>query len=371
MRLRPPLILALLFVVLGGPGVAAGATTSPHSGLASRPVRPGSSPVETVVAAPTDLSEATSWAQIGATVVAFLSVGFLGFQIMSQRSDTRAGWTLEYQATYNDREFRKIAAKCTGFFQATDAADCVRKIQAIGAASWAEDPRLPRSPPTVMAANASENDLRYVLGFFETLGAAYDSNKLARRLVDNDFAVPAMYFFIDAWWYICWKRGGKVAPASHLYEQFQRFVLTVRARRPELRGEAKPDAHLRIICLPVSDAKQAVWQDDAKQAVWRDAAKLSLALSESVWRDQGIPASLVRKVRMAVLDAQERGIAAPAVRATRIPTLIAIPGDIAVVEDVWREHRERAMVIRDEIARLSSAEIDHVIDYIQRPNPAP
>lgn len=171
MQLR--LILAVLLLAIGGSSGAAQARSEHSLGQTLRPstVRSADSrapeePAEE--AASSGLTNDAALAQIGATVVAFLGLFFLGFQIRSQRSDERAGWTLSYQATYNDRAFRTVASKCTGFFDADDAADCVNKIRAIGVATWADDPSLRRTPPTTDAARASTNDLRHVLGFFET-----------------------------------------------------------------------------------------------------------------------------------------------------------------------------------------------------------
>jgi hypothetical protein len=257
---------------------------------------------------------------------------------------------LSYQSTYNDRAFTTIASKCTGFFDADDAAECVYKIKAIQDASWADDPSLPRTPMTVDAARASPNDLNYVVGFFETLGAAYNDRKLDRGLVDRDFAAPAVWFFIDAWWYICWSRCGQSALATHLYEEFETFVVHVRSRRGDLDSAARPKRQIRLICIPGSSAPSSAW---------RAAARLSNALSASAESDVGVPESLTHRVEHLVNDLKSRRAAASSTRA-QLMKMIAVPSDINIVEDVWRFHRARAVRIQDLISELSVDELDQL-----------
>ncbi len=294
-------------------------------------------------------------AQVGAALVAFLGLVFLGFQIRSQRSDTRAGWTLSYQAIYNEREFRTIASKCTGFFDAEDAADCVMKIRAIHKASWADDPSLPRTPASSRDARASNNDIRYVLGFFETLGTAYNDRKLARSLIEDDFATPAVYFFVDSWWYICWRRGGKSARMSRLYAEFETFVLSVRTRRSELAHDARPKRHLRLICLPESNASDVEWAA---------AARLSNALSALAAPDPGVPAALVAAVREQVAAIERARPSTTPMPVGSIKTVLAVPSDIDLVEDVWRHHRVRAKELEAMFTTLSFLELTFVIDQL-------
>jgi hypothetical protein len=287
--------------------------------------------------------------------VAFLGLVFLGFQIRSQRSDTRAGWTLSYQAIYNERAFRTIASKCTGFFDAEDAADCVMKIRAVHKASWADDPSLPRTPPSSPNACASNNDVRYVLGFFETLGTAYNGRKLARGLIDDDFATPAVYFFVDAWWYICWRRGGKSARMSQLYAEFETFVLRVRAQRSQLAHEARPKRELRLICLPESDASDVEWAA---------AARLSNVLSTWAAPDPGVPAWLVSAVTEKVSAIERSRSTSSSMPCGSITTVLAVPSDVDIVEDVWRHHRARAKDLEAMLSRLSFLELTSMVDEL-------
>lgn len=350
--MRPHLILAVVLMVLAGPISCSEARSerrpsSAHSVFAPSPI--ATKPI--ITTEKSDLDRAADLAQIGATTVSILALVFLGLQIMSERGDTRAGWTLTYQSTYNDRSFRTIASRCTGFFDASDAADCVRKIRAIQSATWADEPSLPRTPPSVGEARASGNDLRYVLGFFETLGNAYNDKKLDRKMVDADFASPAVWFFVDAWWYICWRR----ASQPRVYDQFANFAIKVRSADPELEQHAKPKRKLRFICLP---------KRGANDAHWAAAERVSKALSARANEGLGPPQSLLDTVKGAVEDIEGRR-APTAPRPTPcIETLITVPSDIDIIEDHWRPYRARALELKRAICQLDVSELDKLTAQI-------
>jgi hypothetical protein len=315
----------------------------------------------------TTLGRDQAYAQIGATVIALVAFAGLGTQILLQRRDARAEWALSYQRTYNDRAFRTIGSKCTGFFDARDGADCVEKIRALQTVEWADDASLPRTPRASEVASASNNDLRYVLGFLETLGLAYNEKKIARDLIEKDIASTAVYFLMDSWWYICWRRGGRLVGESHLYEELEVFVKSVRARRPHLKEIANPKRGLRLLCLPPEDAT-----DDE----WTLAGALSTALSERAKHHRGVPEALLSEVEETVAAIErERGTAIARERSpgqspapwppARLAAVIAVPDDIDVRQEDWRSHRARAEAIRVLLTGLTASELSVALSRLK------
>lgn len=375
-HLRLGLILAVVALAFGWAAGSAEAQGAHHSRVSSRPaVKAITVPNGRAITLPKGTHtlvvrtpgpsgwDAATIAQVVAAGVAIIALLLLvaqtrglGIQTREQGKDARADRTLSYQAIYAGHEFRTTAAKCTGFFQAEDAATCVDKIRSFEATTWAGDPSLLRTPPSVAAANASKIDIAQVLGFFETLGAAYNRKLIDQQLIEKTFVIPAAYFLCDAWWYLCWLRKGKSAEESKLYDQFELFVRAVLVQRKALARNAKPNSKVRLLCLP---------PDGATAYEWEGAASVSRALSERAAGQAEIPETLVIKLRQEVEKierARGHGIASPE---SGIETVIAIPDTFASNAQVWGQHQTRAREIQPLLARLSSGEVRQVAERIQ------
>lgn len=275
------------------------------------------------------------------------------------RREARGARTRAFQERYSSREFRTEASLTVGFLNASDAADCIRKIEAWESRSDAEDPCLPRTPHSKKARKASVNDVQQTMGFFEDFGTAYMNGDLEEDIVAKSFSVPPVQVFTWGWWFLCWRRGGRLLGETGMYAQFEGMVKSLRDDDPELKQDPDlyPKESVRVLCLP-----KAVDQESrVPPAFWGRSRSLSVALTRH-------SASL--EAVLHGLEANRPGWTSTARERWRI---LLIPPDINVEpDDHWERKRKHAKRLAVYLDHLDRKGIDSAIEVIQRigSNPA-
>ncbi len=225
--------------------------------------------------------------QLGAMAVAVCGLLFLAKQVRLAREATDAANRLSEEA--RDAEIRRRTAdlhdhlmsppfmamnsRVIAFLDVENARDAVSKVRAWREAPHSDAACLPRSP-RVDAPMASKNDVNHVLGFFETMGA--QKNLLDMETITRSFGPNPGYLFAVGWWYICWRREGKLRSptAGATYCEFEDLIRVLFHHKPGFRDICVPDASVRFLVLPSPDVT-----DDAS---WDLCAGLSESLSQSL-----------------------------------------------------------------------------------------
>jgi hypothetical protein len=281
-----------------------------------------------------------------AQIVTAISVPLLVVQISRTRHEGRAERTRAFQERYFDPGFQDSASVTIAFLTVVDAADCVEKIRAWEQRLHAGEKCLPRTPPrrAWAAPRASVSDVEHVFGFFEDFATAFNRGDLAKGVVLDSFSTIPTQILTTGWWYVCWRRGGKLLGEDEVWGQFERMVKELRERQPSLLG-MRPEPSVRVLCLP-RDA------EDADAETWRRSRELSTALSRHA--DS--------------LDAlcDELGLFGPPAEDRPRWQVIPIPADIDRQPDAaWRAHREHAERIAAWLAGLNQARgLDRAIDRL-------
>lgn len=206
-----------------------------------------------------------------AQIVTAIGVPLLLLQIRSATLNSRSERTRQLIDRYLGKEFASQSSLVLSFLQTADAADCVRKLEALYKRKFAGDPCLPRrSGDAAGAPRASVTDVELILGYFEDVGTAYNRRELSRGVVHAMFGEPPVQVLTEGWWYVCFSREGRLLgeEGERAYEQWQRMAGALRryVQQPE-------DPAGFILCLPPAVERRSV------NARWHRARRLSLLLS--------------------------------------------------------------------------------------------
>jgi hypothetical protein len=227
------------------------------------------------------------WLSIITAGVAVFGVPFVVAQLRGTRRAGRDQLTARFAERYDAREFQSVASRALSFLRVVDATECVTKLEAFHRRQHADHACLPRARDRPLGPMASVNDLFEVLGFFESLGAAYNRKELTRRKLHETIPAPPVQFFTEGWWWICWDRGGGwvgrkpwrripprflTAPQTDLHIQWEWMV---KALKRSVVSVADMDATTSrlVLCLPPS-------ADRTRSVPWSRARRLSKLFSD-------------------------------------------------------------------------------------------
>jgi hypothetical protein len=300
-----------------------------------------------------DFADAAALAQAIGPVIALFALIFLGLQIRGERKDARDQRAEGYQERMGNREFLQISTRTFAFLSARDAADCVQKLEAFVNAGWADNHCLPRTPRLDQALPAI-NDIQQTLGFFESLGTVFNRNDLNRKVIVESFATFPVQIFAAGWWYVCWRRSGRLLGETDVWAEFDLLVREILRRKPALRKDAKPNKRIRALCLPEDLA-------GAPPTDWRRCEALSTTLSDRVIRAIGDDVAAFATVLNTLLRTVDDVAAHGPVSEPLKVTLLAIPSDIEIQAGRWAPIHVRAEHAARRLSALGAARFDEVI----------
>lgn len=287
--------------VLGVEGVAGGSQTRAVAGEFSVEVR-DSEPDGSFTA-----SDAADWAQLGALIFAAVSAGVIVLQLHQARNQHQIERAAGMLNRYYEREFSTELSRSLGFLTGVDAGTCVERIRSYDAAPHSEDKSLATIAGT---PRPSRNDIKHVVNFFEEMAGAYNAGQLDRELSRRLLANLAVEQLNNAWWYICWLRGGRLGGReprdSRLYIELEVMVADVRRQQPSL-GDALTATPM-ILCLPPKGARRDAWIAHGRLS---NALTHALAASGGWTRPEKLLAALNIEGSVPDPEAQRRVIAVP------------------------------------------------------------
>jgi hypothetical protein len=292
-----------------------------------------------------------------------IGLGFLYWQVRLSRKDAQDQRVVAFQDHFMNREFATISSKTVAFLDALGPADCVQKFQVWAAAGWADDECLPRSP-RLDRGRPAKNDIQHTLGTWEIVGAVYNRGDLTREVILESFCTPAVQMFSLGWWYICWRRDGRLlAKGVETYAQFERFVRHVRAAKAELDETYRPNLAIRVLCLPENL--------DATPQGWARCEAISETLSKRVLRKRGDDVATFGAMLDDLLKAVDHVANAGKPGEPLKVTLLPIPRDMDLGPADWEPTRNRAEHAARRMSSLTSPRIDLLISNLGGTPPAP
>lgn len=301
-------------------------------------------------------------AQIGGGLAALVGLPAVFWQIRGARKEGKAQRTLSFQERYLARDFRTLASLNLAYLDASDAPDCIEKIKAWSESNYAEQKCLPRSPKDERAPQPCINDIQQVMGFFESMGTAYNNGELVEDVVHNSFAIPPIQIFTVAWWFICWRRDGKLHDKTGLYVQFQKLAVALRdsveKRSPGDALSFKPRPGVRILMVPAHPS-------DAQRADWRRAKALSKCLSEGLDRAERPcqARQLVETVKGLVPETAHNQPASSPCSAWKP---VFIPSDFGLNTQDARIECSYVQEVHHLIERLNAVETDGLVEELEK-----
>jgi hypothetical protein len=261
-------------------------------------------------------------------------------QIEHAQDDARRQRTVAFQDRFTSPEFANVHARVKAFFVVKDARDVVDKIRSACAAPHAADPSLPRTPRDPDAPMASHIDLHNVLGFYENIGAAYKLKQLDTTAFERTFGpLPAEAFAI-AWWYVCWKRGGKLREPGKptAFAEFEDLARALVERHSLTAKELEDGRSFGAFVLP--DAKCT----DA--AVWDLCGRLSAIL------DKAPPLVALAPTAVSTWTLGEHRL---------VKTVIAVPPGIGIDQTVSEHYVRAAATLEARLRALTMPELEALV----------
>ena len=330
----------------------------------AEPIRAQSGPGQVTEPIRTDpqndlLDWAVGGAQILAVLAAFVGAWWVYHQVRDAREAARIERSLAYLQRYAEREFRARFAAVAGYVGVSGARQCIAHIQAWETARHAEEECLPRARAEPTAPRARNNDVLQVMDFFEELGGAYNRDLLDDDVVDRTIARIPVMFLARAWWFVVWRRQGKVMPETRLYEQLETMVRTICEHRPDLAREVMPQPAIRALVLP---ARRGAADED-----WDRCGRLAELLSKRISRAEENGRDGRRELLEAFDSASDkaRSDVAPAEEDAAEVRMIAVPAGL----DDDQERRAVVAEVEKRLRGLTAEGLESVIRSLGGPAP--
>jgi hypothetical protein len=211
-------------------------------------------------------------------VVTVVGVPLLLYQIRSARQEGRSQRTRAIQERYFSREWQTTAGLTLAFLTVDNSGDCVDKIQAWHARSHAEQACLPRTPKRdPKAPRPSVRDVQLIMEFFEDLGTAYNRREIVRGVVHDSFCTPPIQIFTTGWWYICWRRKGRLLGegAEDRWTSLKRVARSIKPQSGERLG-----SWLKRAVYPNTWLRGGRWERNRGEGLWAQFEQTTRSLRE-------------------------------------------------------------------------------------------
>jgi Lrp/AsnC ligand binding domain len=286
--------------------------------------------------------------------VGLIALVLLLLQIRRATRDVRDQRAVSYQERFGDREFRSLTSRALAFLDADDAGECVRKLRAWATSRWADEECLLRSPP-LNHARPAINDIQQTLGFFESVGTVFNRGDLTKDVIVNSFATVPVQLFTLGWWFICFRRDGKLFEETETFAEYEELVRYIREKRPAVDDAWQPKAKIRVLCIPSAFR-------DAPPSAWARCEALSSVLSDRIVAASGDDIARFDRALTALSRAIDDLTARGPTGELKL-TLIGIPSDLDMTAQRWNPTRCR---LTDAARRLSGIGADGVDEVIRQ-----
>jgi hypothetical protein len=300
------------------------------------------------------LDNVLTWAQIVGVAFALGGLVYLARYTAATRklnqitlADSKIHRTVTFQDHYTRPDFAAVASRVKAFLICQDADDALQKIRAFLRAPHAEKSCLPRTPRDPTAPMANRLDIQTVFGFYENVGAAEQLDQLNDDAFYRTFGPVPAELFSTAWWFVCWIRDGAFRPSGRemVFSEFEDLVRRTFEREPRFRQELKPNPDIRMLVVPA----------DKDDDVWELCGNLSRALSNAL---RANPESLAPILALAP------GQPDPAAVVSRV---IAVPSDLGLDEDQWREFVEKASTLEKHLRAMTRHQLESFLATYAEP----
>jgi hypothetical protein len=261
------------------------------------------------------------------------------------RGDAKRQRTVAFQEHYTHVDFLAVLARVLAFLDTTDARDAVQKIHAWEVAAHGELACLPRTPRDPSAPMASRIEVNYVFGFYENIGAAYQLGQLDVDAFELTFGPDPANVFVLAWWWVCWRRGGRLRPVGRqtVFAGLEDLVRWSHQKDPSF--DLTPNPEIRLLALPDSTYADA--------PTWDVCGRLSQAVG-------AFPLQT-----LAIAPARPPSGGAGGV----VDRIVAVPGDLGLDPSGWLRQIKLAGALEEALRPLPRAGLERLIDALAEPAP--